>query len=306
MNGIQLSEIRVGEPVRCGGMTVFPLFAERSLFPAGICDYGLAHKAIAEGTLIVREVSEEGSVCELMAENIGDRQVRIPEGLELKGAKQNRAVATSVMVAGRSQTRIAVCCVQRGKWEYSSRQLSPGSYCPPTLRHLLKRGGVGIAVVQRQQAVWQEIRRKHQATATRSEKENLSDVLETHRARVDDLRGRLPYPAGALGIAVALRGRIVGIDLFHKPSTLAQLWDRLVQGVALDALEFCGTGCQEDDIGEAVRLYKDMVRNKRWQRVESVGLGEAYHARGDDDSLATTLVVDGVPIHVSMSMPTIG
>ena len=34
MNGIQLSEIRVGEPVRCGGMTVFPLFAERSLFPA--------------------------------------------------------------------------------------------------------------------------------------------------------------------------------------------------------------------------------------------------------------------------------
>ena len=44
----------------------------------------------------------------------------------------------------------------------------------------------------------------------------------------------------------------------------------------------------------------------RWQRVESVGIGEAYHARGDDDSLATALVVDGVPIHVSVSMPTMG
>ena len=306
MNGIQLSDIRNGEPLRCGALAVFPLFAELTLLPDCTFDYALAHEAIAAGTLVVREVSEEGSVCELMAENLGDRPVLLVEGEEMKGAKQNRLVAMSVMVAGMSQTRIPVCCIQRGKWMYSSRQFSPGSYCPPSMRHLLKRGGAGIAVVQRQQAVWQEVRRKHRATATHSVKENLSDVLETHRERVDDLRCRLPYPAGTSGIMVVLGGRVVSVDVFHKPSTLEQLWDRLVQGVALDALEFCGTGCQADDIGEPVRLYKEMVRNVQWQRVKSVGLGETFRAAGDDDSLATALVVDGVPIHVSMSMPTIG
>ena len=41
----------------------------------------------------------------------------------------------------------------------------------------------------------------------------------------------------------------------------------------------------------------------KWQRGESVGLGEAYHARGDDDTLATALVMDGVPVHLSVSAP---
>jgi len=302
MNGVHLPEIHVGDPTKCGDLAVVPLYPERTPFPDGTCDYALAHEAMAAGTVVVSEVSEEGSVCELIAENLGDRKVFVPEGLELCGAKQNRAVASSVMVAGRSQTRIPVCCVQRGKWEYSSRQFSPGSYCPPTLRHLLKRGGEGIAVVQRQQAVWQEVRRKHQATATRSEKENLSDALETHRDRVDDLRCRLPYPMGASGIAVALGGRIVGIDLYHKPSTLEHLWDRLVEGVALDALEFCGTGCQADGNEIAVRLYR--LKDVEWKRIEpAIGLGEAYHVREGDGSLATALFVEGVPIHVSVSAP---
>jgi hypothetical protein len=295
-------EVRVGDPSRCGGLTVFPLFGEQCLFSP---EYVLSHEAMAAGMLVVREVSEEGSVCELMAENIGHQQVLIPEGQELCGAKQNRLVASSVMVAGKSQTRIPVCCIQRGKWEYSSRQFSPGSYCPPTLRHLLKRGGGGIAVVQRQQAVWQEVRRKHQITATRSEKENLTDVLETHRDRVDNLRCRLPYPGGASGIMVVLGGKVVAADVFDKPATLEKLWDRLVQGVVLDSLEFCGPGCQADGNEIAVRLYKEMVRNVRWQRVTSVGLGETYRVAGGDDSMATALFVEGVPVHMSTSMMAI-
>jgi hypothetical protein len=274
-------------------------------YDESVPDYTLAHEAMAAGTVVVSEVSEEGSVCELVAENLGDQPVLFVEGEELKGAKQNRAVASSIMVAGRNCIRIPVCCVQRGKWEYSSRQFSPGSYCPPTLRHLLKRGGDGIAVIQRQQAVWQEVRRKHQVTETLSEQENLSDVLETHRDRVDDLRCRLPYPGGASGIAVALGGKVVAADAFDKCSTLEQLWDRLVEGVALDALEFGGTECQADGNEIAVRLYR--LKDVEWKRIEpAIGLGEACRAREDDGSLATALFVEGVPVHMSVSMPTIG
>jgi hypothetical protein len=304
---VEIPHVRVGEPMQCGGMTVFPLATGLPMFQydEGLPEYVLAHEAMAAGTLIVREVSEEGSVCELLADNLGDQRVLFVEGEELKGAKQNRAVATSVMVAGRSCARLPVCCIQRGKWEYSSRQFSPGSYCPPTLRHLLKRGADGIAVVQRQQAVWQEVRRKHQATATRSEKENLSDALETHRDRVDNMRCRLRYPEGKSGIAVALGGRFVEIDLFHKPSTLEHLWDRLVEGVALDALEFGDTGCQADGNEIAVRLYR--LKDVEWKRIEpAIGLGEAYRVREDDGSLATALFVDGVPVHMSVSVSAIG
>ncbi len=303
---VQIPDVRVGEPMLCGGVTVFPLFAERSPFPDDTLDYLLAHEAMAAGTCSVREVSEEGSVGTLLVDNASDRPVLFLEGEELCGAKQNRVLASSVLVAGGSRTRIPVCCVQRGKWTYSSRQFSPGSCCPPTLRFLLKQERRGVAVsgrFGRQDAVWREIRRKHRATGTRSEKENLSDALEAHRGEAEDLRRKLPYPEGASGIAVALGGRVVGIDLFDKPATLAKLWDRLVQGIALDALESCDTGRLADGSGIPVGLYR--MRSVRWRRTEPlIGSGEAYRARGDDGILATALVAGGTLLHLSVSMPT--
>ena len=89
-------EVRVGEPMHCGALTVFPLYPERCLFSL---EYLLASEAMAAGTVTVREVSEEGSVCELAVENAGDRPVLFLEGEELTGAKQNRAVSSSVVVA---------------------------------------------------------------------------------------------------------------------------------------------------------------------------------------------------------------
>ena len=42
----------------------------------------------------------------------------------------------------------------------------------------------------------------------------------------------------------------------------------------------------------------------RWERVDSVGLGEQYRGH-DDGMLATALVVEGVLLHASMSMPVV-
>ena len=122
-----------------------------------------------------------------------------------------------------------------------------------------------------------------------------------HRERVEELRGMLLYPENACGIAIAVQGKVVCLDIFDKPAILAKLWDRLVQGLALDALEH-DTSCQACGFGFSVAVYKEMS----WRRVESVGLGEAFIARGDDGTLATALVLDDTPIHISVSMPTPG
>jgi len=302
----EIPEVRIGEPSVCGNVAVFPLFTGLPLFPAsdGTFDYVLAHEAMAAGAVEVREVSEDGSVGTLLVDNGGDQPVLFVDGQELKGAKQNRAVCSSILIAGKSRTRIPVCCVQRGKWAYSStRQFSSGSCCPPTLRHVLKQGAQGHAGrIGSQAAVWQEIRRKHQATGTRSDQENMSDTLETHREAVEEVRRRLLYPKDASGIAVALGGKVVSVDIFDRSVTLEKLWDRLVQGVALDALEV--TDDDEHQAGTSdisVKLY--MVNDVRWRQVEPiVGLGESYHARDNDETLATALVKDHLLVHLSLSM----
>ena len=50
----------------------------------------------------------------------------------------------------------------------------------------------------------------------------MNDVFLAHPQVVQELRRDLQYPEGASGIAVAVNGRTVGIDLFDKPETLAR------------------------------------------------------------------------------------
>ena len=116
-------------------------------------------------------------------------------------------------------------------------------------------------------------------------------------------RGGLKYPEGASGIAVAL-GRQARVPRpLRQAGDPGKARDRLVQGVAMDALQSRDTGRRADE-RIPVGLY--MVKEARWERVATVGMGEAYRARGGGGSLATALVVDGVAVHVSVSMRILG
>ena len=102
--------VRVGEPVRYQSLSVFPLF-DGSKTPV---EYLLSDEGIGSGSVTVEEVSEAGSVPDLLVENKGDVRVLFIEGEELVGAKQNRILNTSVLIAAKSKTKIPVSCVEAG------------------------------------------------------------------------------------------------------------------------------------------------------------------------------------------------
>jgi hypothetical protein len=60
---VAIPELRVGDPQRHGSLSVFPLFAE----PNGKVDYRLSDEALADESILVEEVSESGSVPDLLA-----------------------------------------------------------------------------------------------------------------------------------------------------------------------------------------------------------------------------------------------
>ena len=81
MNELNLPELRIGEPTRCGTLAAFPLYTERTLFPDRSLDYILSHEAQEAGICVVRELAEP-KVGEVMVENTGDRPVLFLEGEE--------------------------------------------------------------------------------------------------------------------------------------------------------------------------------------------------------------------------------
>ena len=83
-------------------------------------EYVLAAKAMADKTLVVEEVSREGSVPTLLVTNHLEMPVLILEGDLLIGGKQNRLSNSSVLIPKKTKMPLPVSCVEHGRWHHKS------------------------------------------------------------------------------------------------------------------------------------------------------------------------------------------
>jgi len=297
---VAVPHVRIGEPVRCQALSVFPLFDGQQT-PV---EYLLSDEGIGSGSVTVEEVSEGGSVPDLLVENKGDVRVLFLEGEELVGAKQNRVLNTSVLIAAKSKVKIPVSCVEAGRWRYRSRHFgSSGSHSPSKLRYFLKSSvshalHANLGHRSDQGKVWEEVARQQKVLGARSDSSAMSDTFDTYKERVAEFREKLRYVDGASGMAVAIGKKIVAVDLFDKPSTCGKVWDRLMSGYVLDALE----PQAEEGQAEAIDVEKLLgsADGLAWEKAEPVGEGEEYRAQQGEEVHASALAFHDAPVHVSV------
>ncbi len=293
------ADVRIGDPLRRGGLTVFPLFMP----PTATVKYILSDEAIRQGVLSVEEISQAGSVPELLVINRGAEKVLFIEGEELVGAKQNRILNTSVLVGADTQLKIPVSCVERGRWQYKSKQFgSAGTHSPSKLRHALKESvahsiGSGAGYCSDQGRIWEEVDKQHIALGVASHTRAQSDSFAAHRERIRQVLEELPFPDGASGMAIGIGSRLVAIDVFDQSETLRRVWNRLLTGFVLETLD------QDDDSGEvphsSVEGLFAMLRGSLWKSVQAVGEGEDFRTQ-IGNSFGSILAVDGVLVHGSV------
>jgi len=295
-----LPKLCVGEPVRHQALSVFPLFAE-SCSEVG---YRLSDEALSDQSVLVEEISQGGSVPDLLVENKGDLRVLFLEGEELVGAKQNRILNTSVLVPAHSKLTIPVSCVEQGRWRYKSRYFgASGSHSPSKLRRALK-SSVSRSVKDNrghtsdQGDVWKEVGALHAAHQVASGTGAMSDAFETYKIRIAFIRSQLQYVEGASGLAVAIGGQVISADLFDKPSTCRKVWDRLLSGVIFDALEAGET--DEHASVTAVEQLLGLTGDLPWAPTDSVGEGQEFRAESPRGDHASALVLEGAIVHGSV------
>jgi hypothetical protein len=297
-----LPEVRVGDPIRHESLAVFPLF---STVDARV-DYLLSDEAIQAGSVAVEEVNEGGSVPNLLVTNEGDSRVLFLEGEELRGAKQNRVLNTSVLVAAHSKTSIPVSCVEQGRWRYRSKQfISGGSHSSSKLRHILKKSSyasmkAGAGYTSDQAMVWDEVGRQMHSLKASSLTGAMADTFETNRVRLEEFQDRLKYVEGASGLAVAVGKKVVALDLFDKPATCGRVWDRLLSGVVMDALEETKT----DVLAEQADVEKLLsgLRASTWEPAPAVGEGRELRLDPDPETHASALMFGDSMLHGSVAV----
>ena len=72
-----------------------------------------ARRTIVSGSIVTREVNSTGLVGELFVTNKAETNVLLLDGEELCGLKQNRVLATTVLMPAHSSLNMPVSCNRR-------------------------------------------------------------------------------------------------------------------------------------------------------------------------------------------------
>jgi hypothetical protein len=291
-----LPNVRVAEPVEAGGLQVFGLHWEA---PAGIA-YRTLDEAVAAGTLEVTEVSDGGSVPQLKVHNKDCQAVFLMAGEHLRGGKQNRVLNASILVAAETELPIPVSCVERGRWGYRSQQFaSTPSSSHSSLRKMMHgqvtRSYRSLGAARSDQSeVWREVERKLTETGSVSDTCHLEQAYTDSEPDLREVASQLAVPDGACGAVFAFGGKIVGFDLFDRPTTLARLWEKLVRAYAIDA-RVAADGPRVS-VAE-VREWLQGAASAREEVFKSAGMGEDVRLESPQ-LIAACLRVEDQPVHV--------
>jgi hypothetical protein len=297
LHGAALVEaLRVGERQVHGPLSVFPLQMAESAGPA----YVTLRQAIAESEAAITEVSEGGSVPELRVENKGERRVLVLDGEELRGAKQNRVLNTSILIGGHSSLVVPVSCTEQGRWSYATREFGESEVVADRqVRYAMKDSvnanlASGAGHRSDQGRVWHEVSELHTRHATSSPTGAMRDAYQMRKPDLDAVLAAFPLQDGQQGMLVLHGARVVGLDLVSRAPQYAELHDKLLRSYAFEALVRAG----EPGDRAVADAFLERIADLPGRRYKSPGLGWDVRYEGGG-VLGSALTYRGHAVHAA-------
>jgi hypothetical protein len=247
----------------------------------------------------ITEVNEGGAVPSLKVTNAGDHPVLLLDGEELIGAKQNRVLNTTVLVAAHATVVIPVSCVEQGRWSYRTRGFAASDASLFASVRRKKAASVTRSVREQRQhlsdqgEVWDEVASIAAAHGVQSPTGAMHDVYARYEADIGAARKALEALPGQVGAAVFLTGTWVGLECLAAPRLFAAAWPRLCAGYAADAIHM-------DAAREAGRTIDEVLAKLLATELEPappIGLGSEVRLSGG--AVGAALVVDDRLAHLA-------
>jgi hypothetical protein len=256
------------EPITEGALTVFPVVGQ----PVPGADNLLTlDEGLRSGEVIV---TEQGSVTglrrhrpgvwtetppstgnalvnQLTLVNNSKRPLILLAGEIVSGGKQDRIVGKDRIVAPESDVALGVFCVEPHRWNQTTQNFNPvpSAMAQPSVRQQAMAG-------QNQQAVWDQVAHARNAmkssvplaqmaidaSSSYAHAVEAAPVKREMEATVMPIEQRF-FALGAhlrdrkaLGVVVAVNGRIVWADVFANSALFNKYWPKLVRSYAAEAM----------------------------------------------------------------------
>ncbi len=294
-----LEMLKVGKAQSHQGLTVFPLIVQKSSF----YEYLTLDEAL-KGSFITIQEKGQGTVSEIEVVNRGEKDVLLIDGEELVGAKQNRILNISLIVAAMTTASIPVSCVESGRWAHnfsgfqSEERMAFSNLRMKKASSVMKSAVTGQGFHSDQPAVWDEIsecacKMKVSPSATSA----MSHIHKTKKADIDKLRKDFKAGDGDVGSVFAVNGKILGADIFDKPAVYQKLFPKVLESYLMEVL--VAKKSKETVGNEEAEAFLAEAKGNLGQILASPGIGNIVriNAKG---VVGAALVVKGSVVHTSI------
>jgi hypothetical protein len=327
---VSVSGFKILPAIRHGNLTVFPVVAAKSHDTQGFLTLD---EGLRSGEVVVTEsgmvrpmirrhrpipVPQGGAqVNQLVLVNNSQRPLLLLAGEIVTGGKQDRVIGKDRIVPPESDpVDLSVFCVEPGRWTGESANFK--SLDAAMAQPAVRARAMGA---KNQQQVWDEVGKSKDAMAmmvpapaagpvrstssyarvmeNEEVKKQVDSVAEPIQHNYQSLIRQL-RDQNAVGVVVAVNGRIVWADLFASTNLLEKYWPKLVRSYAAEAVVTGAKGA-EVDVRSAQQFIEHM--EGRHETVDSEpGLYRHTEIAGDGFrafELTSLLPKTGFDLHVA-------
>jgi hypothetical protein len=197
--------------------------------------------AIAKNMVEVNEINESGSVNNLYVINHSENMVFFMDGDILMGAKQNRVLNTSILLAANSKHKLPVSCVEQGRWRRNSEKFASSEFISPSKLRAQKAKDVKENLKNKmgyyadQGQVWREVGDYQTAYSIASPTSSLGDVYGEMKNNFDKFISVFRISDAANGMAVFVNHKLMNIEIFNRTDIYAEYFPKVLNGTAMEA-----------------------------------------------------------------------
>ena len=270
-----LNRLTIGTKQSYRNMTVFPLLCCQN----STCDYLLLDEALEKNLIDITEVDENGTVPELKVENRGEKNLLILDGEELVGAKQNRIVNVTILIAAQATLTIPVSCVEQGRWSYQSRRFTSKERVMPPRMRMKKNAAVYNSLINdgsfrgNQSETWDMIDEKLSIHHVDSTTACMGDIFDHEQDLIEDYMKHFSAEDNQVGMVVMINSQVLGSDCFANHDTLQKTFPKLVKSYVLDAIDADEKKKRYLSSSKKVALFLYDVANCLTKERPSISLG---------------------------------
>ncbi len=264
------STYRVLPAIVRGNLAIFPVVASRSHDTSQLMTLD---EGVGSGQVIVSEAGDErglvrpgqalpprhngAEVNRLVLYNNSSRPLLLLAGEIVTGGKQDRVIgADRIVPPNTGPVDLGVFCVEPGRWVGSSEKFGSmgAQMAQPSVR-------TPAMAARNQNQVWDNVRASNAKVAASLSSAEAAAVeatssyakvfasapvekriagyggAESEQAILRELRGK-----GAVGVVVAVNGRVLWADVFASTELLSKYWPKLMRSYVAEAMTSAGTG----------------------------------------------------------------